>query len=150
MVCKCRYTRPQEKAFIRPKSDSVTDSGRVLIQSKPILSSTSPVLAYALGKSSTVDLDILKNKEVAINFTSSGSIPKIEAELKEEKEEEDILLEEPMTYEFNSYNIKQLREYLTARKVNFTKSDDRNALIIKVFEYRQKIGWIELGEDGEP
>ena len=146
MVCKCRYTRPQEKAFIRPKSDSVTDSGRVLIQSKPILSSTSPVLAYALGKSSTVDLDILKNKEVAINFTSSGSIPKIEAELKEE----DILLEEPMTYEFNGYNIEQLREYLTARKVNFTKSDDRNALIIKVFEYRQKIGWIELGEDGEP
>ena len=150
MVCKCQYTRPQEKAFIRPKSDSVTDSGRVLIQSKPILSSTSPVLAYALGKSRTVDLDILKNKEVAINFTSSGSIPKIEAELKEEEEEEeDILLEEPMTYEFNGYNIEQLREYLTARKVNFTESDDRNALIIKVFEYRQRIGWIELGEDGE-
>lgn len=148
MVCKCRYTRPQEKAFIRPKSDSVTDSVRVLIQSKPILSSTSPVLAYALGKSSTVDLDILKNKEVAINFTSSGSIPKIEAELKE-KEEEAILLEEPLTYEFNGYNIEQLREYLTARKVNFTESDDRNALIIKVFEYRQKIGWVEVGEDGE-
>lgn len=148
MVGKCRYTRPQEKAFIRPKSDSVTDSVRVLIQSKPILSSTSPVLAYALGKSSTVDLDILKNKEVAINFTSSGSIPKIEAELKE-KEEEAILLEEPLTYEFNGYNIEQLREYLTARKVNFTESDDRNALIIKVFEYRQKIGWVEVGEDGE-
>lgn len=149
MVCKCRYTRPQEKAFIRPKSDSVTDSVRVLIQSKPILSSTSPVLAYALGKSSTVDLDILKNKEVAINFTSSGSIPKIEAELKKEEEEEAILLEEPLTYEFNGYNIEQLREYLTARKVNFTESDDRNALIIKVFEYRQKIGWVEVGEDGE-
>ena len=149
MLCKCRYTRPQEKAFIRPKSDSITGSETVLIQSKPILSSTSPVLAYALGKSRTVDLDILKNKEVAINFTSSGSIPKIEAELKEEKEEP-ILLEEPLTYEFNSYNIEQLREYLTARKVNFTESDDRNALIIKVFEYRQKIGWVELGEDGEP
>ena len=148
MVCKCRYTRPQEKAFIRPKSDSVTGSGIVLIQSKPILSSTSPVLAYALGKSSKVDLDILKNKEVVINFTSSGSIPKIEAELKEE-EEEDILLEEPLTYEFNGYNIEQLREYLTARKVKFTESDDRNALITKVFEYRQKIGWVELGEDGE-
>lgn len=149
MLGKCRYTRPQEKAFIRPKSNSVTGSGTVLIQSKPILSSTSPVLAYALGKSHTVDLDILKNKEVAINFTSSGSIPKIETELKEEKEEP-ILLEEPLTYEFNSYNIEQLREYLTARKVKFTKSDDRNALIIKVFEYRQKIGWVELGEDGEP
>lgn len=149
MVCKCRYTRPQEKAFIRPKSDNITGSDRVLIQSKPILSSTSPVLAYALGKSRTVDLDILKNKEVAINFTSSGSIPKIEAELKE-KEEEVIILEEPMTYEFNGYNIEQLREYLTARKVNFTESDDRNALITKVFEYRQRIGWVELGEDGEP
>lgn len=149
MLCKCRYTRPQEKAFIRPKSDNITSSDRVLIQSKPILSITSPVLAYALGKSRTVDLDILKNKEVAINFTSSGSIPKIEAELKE-KEKEVILLEEPMTYEFNSYNIEQLREYLTARKVNFTKSDDRNALITKVFKYRQSIGWIELGEDGEP
>ena len=148
MVCKCRYTRPQEKAFIRPKSGSVTGSETVLIQSKPILSSTSPVLAYALGKSSKVDLDILKNKEVVINFTSSGSIPKIEAELKEE-EEEDILLEEPLTYEFNGYNIEQLREYLTARKVKFTESDDRNALITKVFEYRQKIGWVELGEDGE-
>lgn len=147
MVCKCRYTSPQEKAFIRPKSDNITGSDRVLIQSKPILSSTSPVLAYALGKSSTVDLDILKNKEVAINFTSSGSIPKIEAELKEE--EEIILLEEPMSYEFNGYNIEQLREYLTARKVNFTESDDRNALITKVFEYRQRIGWVELGEDGE-
>lgn len=147
MVCKCRYTRPQEKAFIRPKSDNITGSDRVLIQSKPILSSTSPVLAYALGKSSTVDLDILKNKEVAINFTSSGSIPKIEAELKEE--EEIILPEEPMSYEFNGYNIEQLREYLTARKVNFTESDDRNALITKVFEYRQRIGWVELGEDGE-
>lgn len=149
MVCKCRYTRPQEKAFIRPKSDNITGSDRVLIQSKPILSITSPVLAYALGKSSTVDLDILKNKEVAINFTSSGSIPKIEAELKE-KEEEVIILEEPMTYEFNGYNIEQLREYLTARKVNFTESDNRHALITKVFEYRQRIGWIELGEDGEP
>lgn len=147
MVCKCRYTGPQEKAFIRPKSDNITGSDRVLIQSKPILSSTSPVLAYALGKSSTVDLDILKNKEVAINFTSSGSIPKIEAELKEE--EEIILLEEPMSYEFNGYNIEQLREYLTARKVNFTESDDRNALITKVFEYRQRIGWVELGEDFE-
>ena len=45
-----------------------------------------------------------------------------------------------MTHEFNGYNIKQLREYLTARKVNFTESEDRNALIIKVFEYRQSIG----------
>ena len=54
-----------------------------------------------------------------------------------------------MTHEFNGYNIKQLREYLTARKVNFTESEDRNALIIKVFEYRQSIGWVELGEDGE-
>ena len=148
MVGKCRYIRPEEKAFIRPKSDNITGSETVLIQNKPILSSTSPVLAYALGKSSKVDLAILKNKEVAVNFTSSGSIPKIEAELKEEKEEV-ILLEEPMTYEFNSYNIKQLREYLTARKVNFTESDDRNALITKVFEYRQSIGWVELGEDGE-
>ena len=148
MVCKCQYTRPQEKAFIRPKSDSITGSKTVLIQSKPILSSTSPVLAYALGNSRTVDLDILKNKEVAVNFTSSGSIPKIEAELKEE--EETILLEEPMAHEFNAYNINQLREYLTARKVNFTDSDDRHALITKVFEYRQSIGWVELGEDGEP
>ena len=147
MVCKCRYTRPKERAFIRPKSDNITGSDRVLIQNKPILSSTSPVLAYALGKSSNVDLGILKNKEVAVNFTSSGSIPKIEAELKEE--EEVTLLEEPMSYEFNSYNIEQLREYLTARKVNFTESENRNALITKVFEYRQRIGWVELGEDGE-
>ena len=150
MVSKCRYTRPEEKAFIRPKSDNITGSETVLIQNKPILSSTSPVLAYALGKSSKVDLAILKNKEVAVNFTSSGSIPKIEAELKKEEKEEVILLEEPMTHEFNGYNIKQLREYLTARKVNFTESEDRNALIIKVFEYRQSIGWVELGEDGEP
>ena len=150
MVCKCRYTRPEEKAFIRPKSDNITGSETVLIQNKPILTSTSPVLAYALGKSSKVDLAILKNKEVAVNFTSSGSIPKIEAELKEKEKEEVILLEEPMTYEFNSYNIKQLREYLTARKVKFTESEDRNALITKVFEYRQSIGWVELGEDGEP
>ena len=149
MVGKCRYIRPEEKAFIRPKSDNITGSETVLIQNKPILSSTSPVLAYALGKSSKVDLAILKNKEVAINFTSSGSIPKIEVELKEEKEEV-ILLEEPMTHEFNGYNIKQLREYLTARKVKFTESEDRNALITKVFEYRQSIGWVELGEDGEP
>ena len=149
MVGKCRYTRPEEKAFIRPKSENITGSETVLIQNKPILSSTSPILAYALGKSSKVDLAILKNKEVAINFTSSGSIPKIEAELKEE-EKGVILLEEPMTHEFNGYNIKQLREYLTARKVNFTESEDRNALIIKVFEYRQSIGWVELGEDGEP
>ena len=139
MVSKCRYTRPEEKAFIRPKSDNITGSETVLIQNKPILSSTSPVLAYALGKSSKVDLAILKNKEVAVNFTSSGSIPKIEVELKEKEKEEVILLEEPLTYEFNSYNIKQLREYLTARKVNFTESEDRNALIIKVFEYRQSI-----------
>lgn len=150
MVCKCRYTRPEEKAFIRPKSDNITGSETVLIQNKPILSSTSPVLAYALGKSSKVDLAILKNKEVAVNFTSSGSIPKIEVELKEEEKEEVILLEEPMTHEFNGYNIKQLREYLTARKVKFTESEDRNALITKVFEYRQSIGWVELGEDGEP
>ena len=150
MVGKCRYTRPEEKAFIRPKSDNITGSGTVLIQNKPILSSTSPVLAYALGKSSKVDLAILKNKEVAVNFTSSGSIPKIEVELKEEEKEEVILLEEPMTHEFNGYNIKQLREYLTARKVKFTESEDRNALITKVFEYRQSIGWVELGEDGEP
>ena len=150
MVDKCQYTRPEEKAFIRPKSDNITGSETVLIQNKPILSSTSPVLAYALGKSSKVDLAILKNKEVAINFTSSGSIPKIEVELKEKEKEEVILLEEPMTHEFNGYNIKQLREYLTARKVNFTESEDRNALIIKVFEYRQSIGWVELGEDGEP
>ena len=150
MVGKCRYTRPEEKAFIRPKSDNITGSETVLIQNKPILSSTSPVLAYALGKSSKVDLAILKNKEVAVNFTSSGSIPKIEAELKEKEKEEVILLEEPMTHEFNGYNIKQLREYLTARKVKFTESEDRNALIIKVFEYRQSIGWVELGEDGEP
>ena len=119
MVCKCQYTRPEEEAFIRPKSDNITGSETVLIQNKPILSSTSPVLAYALGKSSKVDLAILKNKEVAVNFTSSGSTPKIEAELKEEKEV--ILLEEPMTYEFNGYNIKQLREYLTARKVLLTE-----------------------------
>ena len=150
MVGKCRYTRPEEKAFIRPKSDIITGSETVLIQNKPILSSTSPVLAYALGKSSKVDLAILKNKEVAVNFTSSGSIPKIEAELKEKEKEEVILLEEPMTHEFNGYNIKQLREYLTARKVKFTESEDRNALITKVFEYRQSIGWVELGEDGEP
>ena len=71
----------------------------------------------------------MKNKEIAVNFTSSGSIPKIEVELKKEEKEEVILLEEPLTYEFNSYNIKQLREYLTARKVNFTESEDRNALI---------------------
>jgi len=149
MVGKCQYIRPEEKAFIRPKSDNITGSETVLIQNKPILSSTSPVLAYALGKSSKVDLAILKNKEVAVNFTSSGSIPKIEAELKEKEKEEVILLEEPMTHEFNGYNIKQLREYLTARKVKFTESEDRNALIIKVFEYRQSIGWVELGEDGE-
>ena len=141
MVCKCQYIRPEEKAFIRPKSDNITGSETVLIKNKPILSSTSPVLAYALGKSSKVDLAILKNKEVALNFTSSGSIPKIEAELKEEKEEV-ILLEEPMTYEFNGYDIKQLREYLTARKVKFTESEDRNALITKVFEYRQSISWV--------
>ena len=55
-----------------------------------------------------------------------------------------------ITHEFNGYNIKQLREYLTARKVKFTESEDRNALITKVFEYRQSIGWVELGEDGEP
>lgn len=149
MIGKCRYTRPEEKAFIRPKSDNITGSETVLIQNKPILSSTSPVLAYALGKSSKVDLAILKNKEVAVNFTSSGSIPKIEVELKEKEKEEVILLEEPMTHEFNGYNIKQLREYLTARKVKFTESEDRNALITKVFEYRQSIGWVELGEDGE-
>ena len=150
MVGKCRYIRPEEKAFIRPKSDNITGSETVLIQNKPILSSTSPVLAYALGKSSKVDLAILKNKEVAVNFTSSGSIPKIEVELKEKEKEEVILLEEPMTHEFNGYNIKQLREYLTARKVKFTESEDRNALITKVFEYRQSIGWVELGEEGEP
>ena len=57
MVSKCQYTRPEEKAFIRPKSDNITGSETVLIQNKPILSITSPVLAYALGKSSKVDFN---------------------------------------------------------------------------------------------
>ena len=61
MVGKCRYIRPEEKAFIRPKSDNITGSGTVLIQNQFL--STEEIIQNEIRKYSVADAVIAEYKD---------------------------------------------------------------------------------------
>lgn len=75
------YVPPVEKPFVRPKSSKVASPSNTIV-AKPLVTTATPATLYALGKGFMVDTGMLKVKEVAINFNSSGSVPKLEAEAK--------------------------------------------------------------------
>ena len=81
MRCNC-YVAPVEKPFVRPKSNKKVASPSITVVAKPIVTTATPATLYALGKRFVVDTGMLKVKEVAIDFNSSGSVPKLEAEAK--------------------------------------------------------------------
>ena len=81
MRCNC-YVAPVEKPFVRPKSSKRVTSISNTVVANPIVTTATPATLYALGKGFIVDIGMLKVKEVAINFNSSGSVPKLEAEAK--------------------------------------------------------------------
>lgn len=76
------YIPPVEKPFVRPKSSKNVTSPSVTVVANPLVTTATPATLYALGKRFIVDTGMLKVKEVAINFNSSGSVPKLEAEAK--------------------------------------------------------------------
>lgn len=76
------YVAPVEKPFVRPKSSKKVTSPSVTVVANPLVTTATPATLYALGKGFIVDIGMLKVKEVAINFNSSGSVPKLEAEAK--------------------------------------------------------------------
>ena len=76
------YVAPVEKPFVRPKSSKKVTSPSVTVVANPLVTTATPATLYALGKGFMVDIGMLKVKEVAINFNSSGSVPKLEAEAK--------------------------------------------------------------------
>ena len=80
---KCNYyIAPVEKPFVRPKSSNKVASPSNTVVANPLVTTATPATLYALGKGFMVDTGMLKVKEVAINFNSSGSVPKLEAEAK--------------------------------------------------------------------
>ena len=81
MRCNC-YVAPVEKPFVRPKSGKKVASPSVTVVTNPLVTTATPATLYALGKGFMVDTGMLKVKEVAIDFNSSGSVPKLEAEAK--------------------------------------------------------------------
>lgn len=76
------YVPPVEKPFVRPKSSKKVTSPSVTVVANPVVTTATPATLYALGKGFMVDTGMIKVKEVAINFNSSGSVPKLEAEAK--------------------------------------------------------------------
>lgn len=81
MRCNC-YVAPVEKPFVRPKSSKKVASDSNTVVANPLVTTATPATLYALGKGFMVDTGMLKVKEVAIDFNSSGSVPKLEAEAK--------------------------------------------------------------------
>ena len=81
--CKyCNYEKPVEKPFVRPKSGNSVGTVNITTAGNPLVTIATPAILYAMGNTPKVDTDILKIKEVPIDFTSSGSVPKLEAEAK--------------------------------------------------------------------
>lgn len=76
------YVPPVEKPFVRPKSSKKVTSPSNNVVANPLVTTATPAILYALGKGFMVDTGMIKVKEVAINFNSSGSVPKLEAEAK--------------------------------------------------------------------
>ena len=76
------YVPPVEKPFVRPKSSKNVANVSNTVIANPLVTTATPATLYALGKMFMVDTGMLKVKEVAINFNSSGSVPKLEAEAK--------------------------------------------------------------------
>ena len=81
MRCNC-YVPPVEKPFVRPKSSKKVTSISNTVVANPLVTTATPATLYALGKGFMVDTGMLKVKEVVIDFNSSGSVPKLEAEAK--------------------------------------------------------------------
>ena len=76
MRCNC-YVPPVEKPFVRPKSRKNVASISNTVVANPLVTTATPATLYALGKCFIVDTGMIKVKEVAINFKSSGSVPKL-------------------------------------------------------------------------
>lgn len=76
------YVAPVEKPFVRPKSSKKVTSPSNTVVANPLVTTATPAILYALGKGFMVDTGMLKVKEVVIDFNSSGSVPKLEAEAK--------------------------------------------------------------------
>ena len=81
MKCNC-YVPPVEKPFVRPKSSKKVASVSNTVVAKPLVTTATPATLYAMSRTPVVDIGMLMVKEVAINFNSSGSVPKLEAEAK--------------------------------------------------------------------
>lgn len=73
------YVAPVEKPFVRPKSSKKVTNVSNTVVANPLVTTATPATLYALGKGFMVDTGMLKVKEVAIDFNSSGSVPKLEA-----------------------------------------------------------------------
>lgn len=76
------YVAPVEKPFVRPKSSKKVTNVSNTVVANPLVTTATPAILYALGKGFMVDTGMLKVKEVVIDFNSSGSVPKLEAEAK--------------------------------------------------------------------
>lgn len=76
------YVPPVEKPFVRPKSSKKVTNVSNTVVANPLVTTATPAILYALGKGFMVDTGMLKVKEVAIDFNSSGSVPKLKAEAK--------------------------------------------------------------------
>lgn len=76
------YVAPVEKPFVRPKSSKKVTNVSNTVVANPLVTTATPATLYALGKGFMVDTGMLKVKEVVIDFNSSGSVPKLEAEAK--------------------------------------------------------------------
>lgn len=76
------YVPPVEKLFVRPKSSKKVANISNTVVASPLVTPATPATLYALGKGFMVDIGMLKVKEVAIDFNSSGSVPKLKAEAK--------------------------------------------------------------------
>lgn len=74
------YVAPVEKPFVRPKSSKKVTNVSNTVLANPLVTTATPATLYALGKGFMVDTGMLKVKEVVIDFNSSGSVPKLEAE----------------------------------------------------------------------
>ena len=98
-----------------------------------------PATLYAENKTETVDLSILDKNQVEIPFTSSGTIPKIEAELKASNSvtglSETTDYFEPTAEVLEGYTTQQLKDYLTSRNVEFSAGENKAALLEKAKRY---------------
>lgn len=147
----CGWKRPVEPVFVRPNNGGKVATATTVVVGKPLVTSATPATLYAENKTETVDLSILNKNQVEIPFTSSGTIPKIEAELKANSSGSgthgttDYF--EPTSQELDGYTVQQLKDYLTSRNVEFSAGDNKAALLEKAKNYAARSPFAPVVDD---